>query len=201
MPVNCHLRAILTFLLYCCDCIKSQCISIQYLSSNLYIELCRSSNKFYKCTYVHLCLFHSKRIQYSTWCQNRGCSYISSTRRIYRSNPAVSCIFPSILKYFYKFYSRITVLLKVPRREEDKRDSAKCHWIQGLQSSSTGRNSILSGSRLSRLPAQVPREAPHAVPRASKHSTQQKLHSMWQRHPADPCGVPLVAVEEEFLYF
>ena len=36
-------------------------------------------------------------IQHSTWCQNRGCSYISSRRRIYRSNPAVSCISPNIL--------------------------------------------------------------------------------------------------------
>ena len=42
-------------------------------------------------------MFHSKLFQYSTWCQNRGCSYISSIRRIYRSNPAVSCISSSIL--------------------------------------------------------------------------------------------------------
>ena len=26
-------------------------------------------------------------------------------------------------------------------------------------------------------------------PSASKHSPWQKPHSMWQRHPADPCGV------------
>ena len=32
-----------------------------------------------------------KRIQYSTSCQNRGCICISSIRRTYRSNPAVSC--------------------------------------------------------------------------------------------------------------
>ena len=37
-------------------------------------------------------------IQYSTWCQNRGCICISSTRRTYRLNPADSCIPPSILK-------------------------------------------------------------------------------------------------------
>ena len=42
-------------------------------------------------------------IQYSTWCQNRGCICISSTRGTYRSNPAVPCILPSILKVqFYK---------------------------------------------------------------------------------------------------
>ena len=88
----------------------------------------------YICTYS--CLFHLKHIQYSTWCQNRGCSYISSRRRIYRSNPAVSCIFPSILnistvelQFYYKFQGgRKTAI------------SAKCHWIQGLQSSSTWQN-------------------------------------------------------------
>ena len=37
-----------------------------------------------------------KCIQYSTWCQNRGCICISSTRRTYRSNPAVSYIYPVI---------------------------------------------------------------------------------------------------------
>ena len=33
----------------------------------------------------------------ATWCQNRGCICISSTRRTYRSNPADSYIHPSIL--------------------------------------------------------------------------------------------------------
>ena len=47
-------------------------------------------------TYIFVC-FIQNLFNNSTWCQNRGCSYISSTRRIYRSNPAVSCISPSIL--------------------------------------------------------------------------------------------------------
>ena len=39
------------------------------LTSSLYSNVTTSTrNKFYKCTYVHLCLFHSKPIQYSTWC-------------------------------------------------------------------------------------------------------------------------------------
>ena len=43
--------------------------------------------------YIHTSEFVSfKCIQYSTWCQNRGCICISSTRRTYRLNPAVSCI-------------------------------------------------------------------------------------------------------------
>ena len=33
-----------------------------------------------------------KCIQYPTWCQNRGCICMSSTRRTYRSNPHPSCI-------------------------------------------------------------------------------------------------------------
>ena len=80
-------------------------------------------------------MFHSKPIQYSTWCQNRGCSYISSRRRIYRSNPAVSCIFPSILNIS-------TVELQFYNFQEGRKTaiSAKCHWIQGLQSSSTRQN-------------------------------------------------------------
>ena len=47
-------------------------------------------------TYIFIC-FIRNLFNNSTWCQNRGCSYISSRRRIYRSNPAVSYIFPSIL--------------------------------------------------------------------------------------------------------
>ena len=127
------------------------------------------------------CLFHLKHIQYSTWCQNRDCSYISSRRRIYRSNPAVSCIFPSILnistvelQFYYKFQGRRKTVI-----------SAKCHWIQGLQSSSTWQN--LHSKWQQGSPGSL-----CAVPHASKHSTWQKLHSMQPRHPADPCGVPVL---------
>ena len=57
-----------------------------------------------KCTYIHLCLFHSKPVQHiqdllippnnSTWCQNRGCICISSTRITYGRIHATSCIHP-----------------------------------------------------------------------------------------------------------
>ena len=64
----------------------------------------------FKCTYVHLCLFHSKLPHWfqcvliyigllannATWCQNRGCICISSTRRTYSRIHAVSCIHPVI---------------------------------------------------------------------------------------------------------
>ena len=64
----------------------------------------------FKCTYVHLYLFHSKLPHWfqcvpiyigllannATWCQNRGCICISSTRRTYSWIHAVSCIHPVI---------------------------------------------------------------------------------------------------------
>ena len=52
---------------HCCHCITTSVISIQYLILRLYSNACRSTRiNFFKCTYVHLCLFHSKCIQYST---------------------------------------------------------------------------------------------------------------------------------------
>ena len=58
--------------------------------------------------YIRTSVFVSfKRIQYSTWCQNRGCICISSTRRTYRSNPAVSCIHSVILDKKHHSASRI----------------------------------------------------------------------------------------------
>ena len=134
-----------------------------------------------------MCLFHSKHIQYSTWCQNRGCSYISSRRRIYISNPAVFCISPSILnistvelQFYYNFQEgRKTVI------------SAKCHWIQGLQSSSTQQN--LHSKQQQGSPG-----SPCAVAHASKHSTWQKLHSMWPEVTSSSLWCSSVAAEEEF---
>ena len=123
----------------------------------------------------------------STWCQNRGRSYISSRRRIYRSNPAVTCISPSILnistvesQFYYNFQEgRKTVI------------SAKCHWIQGLQSSSTRQN--LHSKQQQGSPG-----SPCTVPHASKHSTWQKLHSMWPKVTSSSLWCSRVAVEEEF---
>ena len=125
--------------------------------------------------------------QYSTWCQNRGCSYISSRRRIYRSNPAVSCIFPSILNIS-------TVELQFYQKFQEGRKtaiSAKCHWIQGLQSSSTWQ----------KLHSKWQQGSPGslcAVPCASKHSTWQKLHSMQPKVSSRSLWSSRVAVEEEF---
>ena len=44
--------------------------------------------------YICVCFIRNpvQHIQYSTWCQNRGCICISSKRRTYRLNPVVFCI-------------------------------------------------------------------------------------------------------------
>ena len=67
--------------------------------------------------YIHTSVFVSfKRIQYSTWCQNRGCICISSTRRTYRSNPVVSCIHSVIQT------SNIILQTELFLQEEGKRE-------------------------------------------------------------------------------
>ena len=141
--------------------------------------------------------------KYSTWCQNRGCSYISSRRRIYRSNPAVPCIFPSILNVstvelqFYQFFKR--------GRKTDP----------GLQSSSTRQNIHSMRQQGSpSIPCTVPRVSkystrqnlhsvllqaiPCTVSRVSKHSTWQNLHSMQPELSSSSLWSYRVAVEEEF---
>ena len=136
-------------------------------------------------------MFHSKHIQYSTWCQNRGCSYISSRRRIYRSNPAVSCIFPSILNISTVELQFYYINVQGGRKTAI---SAKCHWIQGLQNSSTRQN--LHSKQQQGSPG-----SPCAVPHASKHSTWQKLHSMQPKASSRSLWSSRVAVEEEFSLF
>ena len=119
----------------------------------------------------------------STWCQNRGCSYISSRRRICRSNPAVSCISPSILNFStveLQFYYKNS---KEGGRQQSVQSAIGSRVFRAVL---PGRIFILSGSKALQAPRTVPRAVPHAVPRAvshavpraSKHSTQQKLHSM-----------------------
>ena len=140
-------------------------------------------------TYICVCFIRNVSNN-STWCQNRGCSYISSRRRIYRSNPAVSCIAPSILNIStveFQFYNNF---------QEGRKTviSAKCHWIQGLQSSSTRQN--LHSKQQQGSPGSL-----CAVPRAYKHSTRQKLHSMWPEVTSSSLWCSHVAVEEEFQLF
>ena len=90
--------------------------------------------------------------QYSTWCQNRGCICISSTRRTYRSNPADSCIHPSILKQFYKTFNSGNRIISSRRREE--RDSS---------ASSQSSNTV--------IPTAFP-VFPHTIQQVSSHPVQ-----------------------------
>ena len=144
-------------------------------------------------TYIFVCFIRNVSNN-TTWCQNRGCSYISSRRRIYRSNPAVSCISPSILnistvelQFYHNFQGgRKTVI------------SAKCHWIQGLQSSSTRQNLHSKRQQGSPAPRASSRAVPRTVPCEHKHSTRQKLHSMWPEVTSSSLWCSHVAVEEEF---
>ena len=99
--------------------------------------------------YIRVCFIrnHSNN---TTWCQNRGCSYISSRRRIYRSNPAVSCISPSILNI-----STVELLVEqyrivIPRREEDISSRV-------FRAVLPSRIFILSGSKALQLPVLHPR--------------------------------------------
>ena len=74
-----------------------------------------------------------KCIQYSTWCQNRGCICISLTRRTCRLNPAVSCTHSVIQT------RNIILQTELFLQEEGKRDpntstqTFKLQSIQGLQ--------------------------------------------------------------------
>ena len=71
-----------------------------------------------------------KRIQYSTWCQNRGCICISSTRRTHRLNPAVSCIHSVIQT------RNIILQTELLLQEEGKRDpntSTQTFKLQSIQ--------------------------------------------------------------------
>ena len=132
-------------------------------------------------------------IQYPTWCQNRGCSYISLTRRIYRLNPAVSCISSNILNT-----STVELQFYYSKKGRKTASSAKCHCVQGLQSSSTRQNlhsKWQQGSPGS--PCFIPCSS-HASSRGSKHSTRQKLHSMRPEVTSSSLWCSRVAVEEEF---
>ena len=79
-----------------------------YIYQNKYLLVYISTSSFVSFifnTEYGLHEFHLKLIQYSTlgllthnatWCQNRGCICISSTRRTYGQIHAVSCIYPVI---------------------------------------------------------------------------------------------------------
>ena len=142
-------------------------------------------------------MFHSKHIQYSTLCQNRGCICISSTRRTYKSNPAVSCIYPSILIILQILQDRIFLQRRGERSKERyfsvfeysvfyRISSVFTHNPTSFQSSHAEETILhIELILLQELykkyynykahPMQADtRHPPATVPHASKHSTQQK---------------------------
>ena len=142
--------------------------------------------------YIFVCFIRNSS-KYSTWCQNRGCSYISLRRRIYRSNPAVYCIFPSILiistvelQFYYNFQGG--------GRQRSVQSAIGSRVFRAVL---PGRIFILSGSKALQAP-RVQYRFPVCSSRASKHSTRQKLHSMRPEVISSSLWCSRVAVEEEF---
>ena len=159
-------------------------------------------------TYIFVC-FIQNLFNNSTWCQNRGCSYISSRRRIYRSNPAVSCISPSILNI-----STVELQFYYSKEGGRQRSVQSAIGSRVFRAVLPGRIFILGGSKALQAPHAVPRAvpcvskhskrqrgspgSPCAVPHATKHSTRQKLHSMRPEVSSRSLWSSCVAVEEEF---
>ena len=133
---HCDLRAFSSFLFLLLRVyINYRDSSTSHFTYYIYSNVTTSTRiNIFKCTYVHLCLFHSKLphwFQYvpiyigllannATWCQNRGCICISSTRRTYGQIHAVSCIHPVI-----QTITRIilwTELFPKKRREKIQRE-------------------------------------------------------------------------------
>ena len=135
----------------------------------------------------------------ATWCQNRGCICISSTRRTYGRIHAVSCINPVI--------QTRTIILQTELFPKERREKIQGEILQRPQSSfqlesksvssvstcnpATTTTSLILHTELI-LPQEIPkkysnykahpvqivrRHPPATVPRASKHSTQQKQGS------------------------
>ena len=149
-----------------------------------------------KCTYIYLCLFHSKHIQYSTLCQNRGCICISSTRRTYKSNPAVSCIYPSILIILQILQDRIFLQRRGERSKERYFSVFEYSVFYRISSVFTHNPTSFQSSHAEETILHIElillqelykkyynykahpmhtdtRHPPATVPHASKHSTQQ----------------------------
>ena len=108
--------------------------------------------------YIFVCFIrnHSNN---PTWCQNRGCSYISSKKENLQIE---SSSFLHISKHPEYFYSRITVLLLLPRREEDKRAVQSAIVSRVFRAVLPSRIFILSGSKA----LQAPRASSRASSRA-----------------------------------
>ena len=177
---------------------RSVRISIHIFTSSMNSNVTTSTRiNSTKWTYIHLCLFHSKpvqHVQYSTWCQNRGCICISSRRRTYRLNPAIPAYILIILqilqdRIFYKeekiskkryqahFSLQIQCFLQdfqCVHMQFNKFSVIPCkenYSTYRINSSTRNLQEIL---QLQNHPMHIDtRHPPATVPHASKHSTWQ----------------------------
>ena len=135
-----------------------------------------------------------KHIQYSTWCQNRGRICISSTRRTYRLKPTVSCIHPVIQTRNNNSANRIISSRRGEERFQYIFSVFNFNQFKGLQlkfykvflvfphEETILHIELILPQEISKKyfnykarPMQADtRHPPVTVPRASKHSTQQK---------------------------
>ena len=99
--VNWLLRAILTCLIPLLRVYINQYFSMhlhfQFVQQCIQISTRINSSNVH--TYIFVCFIRNTSNN-STWCQNRGCSYISSRRRIYRSNPSILNISTVELQFY-----------------------------------------------------------------------------------------------------
>ena len=51
-----HLRAISSFLIYCCDCINTSVISTQYLTSSMYSNVTTSTRIYSSSVHTYICV-------------------------------------------------------------------------------------------------------------------------------------------------
>ena len=156
--------------------------------------------------YIHTSVFVSfETVKHSTWCQNRGCICISSTRRTYRSNSHPSYIHSSFYKQnFPQRRVRDPIIQQFyQHREYSFYTVEKLSWIiqlkfctfpQEIQQVSSHPMQInTSAKRIFILTTRTPRNTsttrfipcketilhtrglPTAVSHGSKHSAWQKL--------------------------
>ena len=163
-----------------------QCNQINFVQQCIQISTRINSSSVH--TYICVCFIC---IQYSTWCQNRGCSYISSRRRNLQIESSSSL---HISKHPEHFYSRITVLLKVSRREEDSVSVQSAIGSRVFRAILPSRIFILSSSKAL--------QAPHVqFPMLPSILPDRNFILCSQRCPTGPCGAPVFAVEKQFYYF
>ena len=143
-------------------------------------------------TYIFVCFIRNP-FNNPTWCQNRGCSYISSRRRIYRSNPAVSCISPSILNI-----STVELQFYYSKEGGRQRSVQSAIGSRVFRAVLPGRIFILGGSKALQAPRAVSCAAPVQFPVLPSILPGRNFILCGLRCPADPCEDPVLQYSNYF---